>query len=253
MWLYGGVAALRCECNHSLWLTTWHNSCNAHRNWNMMIQPRNKHWGAVGGKDYDFFTTTAVFQSRSSKLSGPLTHTGCNLSRFPHLPFSSFCNSVHALISFYLSMLATTCFAHTGLRRCPVWPCNTWQQVPLWHLFCKYAILPTSKTYLNKKNTLRQQGWRATWHLKMSGSNISLSVVMVGYFPLHDAQNPPSHKQYIFTGWGSTSFFESQKPRRESAVTKYLERHFPPQLKKKEALRWGADKYFIVGEAGETN
>lgn len=146
MWLYGGVAALHCEWNRSLWLTTWHNSRNAHGNWNMMIQPRNKHWGAVRGKDYDFFTTTAVFQSRSAKLSGPLTHTRCNLSRFPRLPFSSFCNSVHALTSFYLSMLAATRFAHTGLRR---YACNMWQQVPLLHLFCKYAILPTSKTYLN--------------------------------------------------------------------------------------------------------
>lgn len=88
-------------------LSTWHNS---RWKWNLMIRPHSKRMGAVWGKDSDlmqcFKAEAASGAIHKHKLVGNL------LCFSPHLPVSSFCNSIHALISSHLSTLSATRFAH---------------------------------------------------------------------------------------------------------------------------------------------
>ena len=65
--------------------------------------------------------------------------------------------------------------------------------------YCKCGMLLTTRTIKTHGFTLRQNGWRATWHLRVCGCNLSQSVVMVCYFPLHKAQKPPRTKQYALS------------------------------------------------------
>lgn len=179
----------------------------------------------------------AVLQSRSYKQSDPQKHPRWHPfvfsppPRFILLQFKSrpdFRPSVHA--RFYLLCLRRA----LNMRLQHVIPGPVVALILQTHNIANIQDNINILIYF----TLRQKEWRVTLHLKTSGSNISFSVVMVCYFPLHDARKPQSNKQYIFTGWSSRSFFESQQTRRrENPATIYLERHFPPQLKK-EALRW---------------
>lgn len=113
---------------------------------------------------------------------------------------------VHPPFVFLFCILLGVCFSFLPSSRTTCSQCTFWSG--LWlcdnissccDAYCKCAMLLTISTMKKRKShgfTLRQNGWRATWHLRLSGCNISQSAVIACYFPLHKAQNPPCTKQH---------------------------------------------------------
>lgn len=191
-----------------------------------MIRPQNKHSGVVWGKESD------LMQCFKAEATSRVIHKHILLGNllwffFSHLHVSSSYNPFHVLISSHLSTLSATHFAHKQLQTCA---CNMRQQVLLW-----------------RRGFTVMQKERGAQRLKISGSNISLSVVIVCYFPLHEALKHTIQQTIHFHRLEFKVLFwiTIKTPRRENAVTKYPERHFPPQLGK-EALRWGGETRILI-------
>lgn len=197
-------------------LSTWHNSCNTRWKWNLMIRPHSKRTGAVWGK-----TVTSCSVSKQKLQAARSTNTNLLATFCVFLPTSQFHPSAIQFTRWFLPICPHSLLLalHT----------NSFKHVPATcdkRLRCGAVASQWCRKNRERHNILK--------YLAV----IFLSVLwwcVIFHSTRHRSYNP-TNNTFSQAEVQGPFWNHNKNPRCENAVTKYPERHFPPQLGK-EALR----------------